>query len=192
MRKEEKRILWTAVILLIIIAAMSVGFAAYATTLKIGGNSNNLTVKKQTWSVHWNTTYNTNGYKLNTDSQSIGTPSVQNNTVTFTTTLNKIGEFADFTVQAINDGTIDAKLTGITISGLTTEQKKYVTAKVNYGGTDYTDSQSGLNVSLPSTSGSNTKDVTLRVEYKEPKSADDLPQADQQITLTVTFDYASV
>ena len=188
MKKEEIRSMWVAVILLAIILIMSIGFAAYTQTLTIGG-TNDLTVKRAAWSVHWNTSYNTTGYNLSSGSQSIGTPNVTATGVTFTTTLNEIGEFAEFTVQAQNDGTIDAQLTDITISGLSAAQQAYTSVKVTYDGTDYTSSQTGLSTAL---NANDTKLVKIRVEYVEPATAGSLPTADQTITLTVSFDYTSV
>ena len=188
MKKEEIRSMWVAVVLLAIILIMSIGFAAYSQTLNIGG-TNDLIVKRAAWSVHWNTSYNTNGYQLTTGSQSIGTPNVTNTDVTFTTTLNEIGEFAEFTVQAQNDGTIDAQLSAITISGLSAAQQAYTAVTVTYAGTPYTSSQTGLSTAL---NAGNTALVKVRVEYIEPATAGSLPTADQTISLTVSFDYDSV
>ena len=81
-------------------------------------------------------------------------------------------------------------LKALTMSTLTPAQAKYLTYTVTYDGTAYTESQSGLSLSLPSTEGSNTKVVKVRVAYVQPESSTDLPtESDATVTLTASLDY---
>ena len=54
--KKSKKYLW----LLLLLLAVSIGYAAISTTLKITGSA---TVTKQTWNVYWDTPVVTTGSK---------------------------------------------------------------------------------------------------------------------------------
>jgi hypothetical protein len=57
--------------------------------------------------------------------------------MTYTVTLNEPGDFYEFTINVVNDGTIDAVLSSINLTELTAAQQKYITHVVTYNGTDY-------------------------------------------------------
>ena len=169
---------------------MSIGFAAFAQTLNIQGN---VVVEPTKWSVHWDTQSYQKGAGsvdiLNESLTADSTPTLTNTDVTFGAKLSKPGDFAEFTINAINDGDFDAKLTAITLSSLTEAQSKYLTYTVTYNGTDYTSSATGLNIPLAAT-GTNTVTVKVKVLYTTPENAADLPAAETTVRLTASFDYA--
>lgn len=171
------------------IVFMSIGFATYAATLNIGGAGNNaqVTVKKAKWSVHW-VNGGSSDFVASTGSQPFATSSVTDTDVSFTTTLNKPGDFAEFTVQATNDGTFDAVLTGVTLGGVSAAQDAYIDYSLTYNnGTPYTASTSGLNIALDA---GDTHDVVVRVEYVQPVSESALPtESDVTLYLTASLDY---
>ena len=74
----------------------------------------------------------------------------------------------------------------LTMSSLTTEQAKYLTYTVTYNGTAYTASDSNLNVAMAAGA---EHPVKVRVEYKQPADAADLPSTDQTITVTGSLAY---
>lgn len=94
--------------LLVLLLLISVGYAAIATTLKINGTA---TVKSSKWDVYWEPTSVsvTNGSVTTTAENAA---KVTNNTtkdeVTFNVELNEPGDFYEFTVDAVNNGSIDA------------------------------------------------------------------------------------
>lgn len=183
MEKKRNGQIAVIAVLAVAIVLMSVGFATYASTLNINGTA---TVKANKWSVHFDDTT----YKETTGSVAATNHSVNNTTATYTVTLSKPGDFYEFSVDVVNDGSFDAVLKAITMSTLTAAQQKYLTYTLTYDGTAYTQSQSGLSLSLPSASGSNTKTVKVRVEYIQPESSSDLPtDADATVTLTASLDY---
>ncbi len=157
---------------------MSVGFATYTSTLNINGD---VSVGANKWSVHFVDT----SYAESTGSV-VATKTITRNSIAYDINLTNPGDFYEFTINVINDGTFDANLTALTMSSLTAEQQDYVTYKVTYDQVDYTSSASGLSLSLPCTSGSNTKVVKVRVEYKS-----DAPSLDEgfDVTLTASLDY---
>lgn len=188
MRKEETKSVWVAVILLAIIVLMSIGFAVYATTLNIGGE-NNVTVKKALWDIHWNPDYGTSGMTETTGTNyvDIVNPVVNDTSVTFSATLTKPGDIAEFKVQAKNFGTFDAQLTGITMSAL---DQPYLEYTVQYGSNSYTASTTGLTTAL---NAGATEEVTVTIRYIQPENASQLPTTgDVTVTATAAFNYKQV
>ena len=161
---------------------MTVGFALFATQLTIHGTA---TVSPSKWSVH----YVTNTYAESTGSVAADSTNITNTDVTYTVTLAQPGDFYEFTINVINDGTFDATLTALTMTALTTAQQKYLTYTVTYDNVDYTATNSSLSLSLPHTSGSNTKVVKVRVAYIQPENSADLPQDSVNVTLNASLDY---
>ena len=173
------------VALVIAVLAMSVGFAvsSYSQSLQIQGNT--VTAKAAKWDVHFDdTSYaetSGTGYVAATSHTLTGT------SLTYAVTLQP-GETYEATVDVLNVGTFDATLTGITLSGLSADQAKYIHYSVFYNGTEYTASNNSLSIALAKTSGTAT--VKVKVEYYLPADAGDLPATDASLTLTSTLSYA--
>ena len=201
---EKKRNSQTIIIAVLAVAIlfMSVGFALFSTTLNINGT---VQVEKASWDIHWkegsltktaNSTVDIlSGATTGTGAEKTmtpgTTPTLTNTDITFGAVLTKPNDVAEFTVVAENAGTFDAKLTGITMSGLTAEQQKYLTYEIDYNGTKYTQTTTGLNVSLPAKQ-SNTVTVKVTVKYNQPDNPTDLPSERQFVNLTASFDYEQV
>ena len=183
MEKTKNTQIAIIAVLSITIMLMTVGFAAYASTLTINGN---VTVNPTSWSIH----YVTNSYQETTGSVAASAHTLTNTAATYTVTLDKPGDFYEFTANIINDGSFDANLTALTMSSLTEAQQKYLTYVVTYNGTDYSATNSSISgVSLPCTSGSNTHPVKVRVTYVQPENSTDLPSEAVTLTLTASLDY---
>ena len=185
MEKQKNSQLFMIAGLSLIVLFMTVGFALYESSLTVHGTT---TVSPATWSVH----YITNTYAESTGSVAATNTTITNTDVTYSVTLAKPGDFYEFTIDVINDGSFDAKLTALTMTALTTAQQKYLTYTVTYNGVDYTASQSNLNVSLPCTSNSNTKTMKVRVTYIQPENSSDLPSSSVDVTLNASLDYEQV
>ena len=178
MRKESGVQNVVIVVLAITVLVMSVGFALYSQTLTVTGTT---TFKKQTWDVRFDEAVKS------TSGITPSALSVSGTTASFTAVFEKPGDTFTLNLSPKNYGTINAKLTGITITGPTSEQQEYVVYKVTYAGTEYTASQTGLNIPL---NANDSHNVVIYAEYKLPDEATDLPTTDQAITLTATFTYA--
>ena len=167
--KKKKYILFSIILLI------SIGFAYLSTNLNITGSS---LIKGNTWDVHFENVQVTSG------SVQANTPTITNNAhqVNYTVTLDMPGDYFEFTVDAVNDGTIDAMVDTVSNTGLTADQLKYL---------DYTvklTNDEPLNhgyILLKET----TKTYKVRLEYKLDISEDDLPSSDQTISLTFTVNY---
>ena len=182
MEKQKNNQLFMIAALSLVVLFMTVGFALYESSLTVHGTT---TVNPATWSVH----YITNTYAESTNSVAATSKTITNTDVTYSVTLDKPGDFYEFTIDVINDGSFDAKLTALTMTALSAAQQKYLTYTVTYNGVDYTASQSNLNIALPCTTGSNTKTMKVRVAYVQPENSTDLPTSSVDVTLNASLDY---
>ena len=148
-------------ILAVAILFMSVGFALYSQRLSVTGN---VQVDAAKWSIHWDTATfaKTTGSVdiLGSDLTDGSTPELSDTSVSFGAKLKKPGDFAEFTIDAVNDGTFNANLTKITLSPeLTAAQQEYLSYSVTYNGQEYT--QTTDNLTIPLNPGSSNK-VTVQ------------------------------
>ena len=181
MRKERSLQNITIIVLAVAILAMSIGFAAYEQTLNINGTATFTAAK-------WDVRFDTASFDESASTIKATTKTINDTSVSYTVTLPEPGSSYSFKINAKNYGTINAKLVGITLSGLTSAQQEYITYTVNYAGTDYTASATGLNVPLNAGENS-TALITVTVNYVYPAEATSLPQTDQEVNLTAAFAY---
>lgn len=156
-----------------IILAMSVGFAVLSTALDISGTA---VVKTNSWDVHFENlgTAITKGAPTVIEAPALDTNST---TLMYEITLNQPGDSYTFTVDVVNDGTINAKLNSITLAGVSVAQDVYV----NYTVT-------GINQNDILASGA-TKTITVMIEYDASISASDLPTIDQTLNLIAALNF---
>ena len=102
-KKKNKRILLVLVLLL----GISIGYAALASNLKINGTSG---VKANTWSVYWNNVQITNGSVPADNNNKARITDSAKTQVEFNVVLSEPGDFYEYTVDAVNNGTIDAMI----------------------------------------------------------------------------------
>ena len=180
------------------VLVMSIGFAAYSETLSIGG-TNNITVRKASWDVHWagksGVSPAETGTVTETKGASLGEVTRASDTsVTFTATLVKPGDEYEFTVDAVNAGTFDASLTSVVLSDASAHAN-YLTYTVSYDSQTW-NGTSGTTTFTPSpastlTAGSH-KTATINVKYIQPANESNLPTSDVTVTLTAAFNYDQV
>ena len=102
-KKNNKK--WTLVLVLLLV--VSIGYAALASNLKINGTTG---VKSATWDVYWNNVQiNPESVSTTTGNQARITDQAKTQ-VEYSVTLNEPGDFYEFTVDAVNNGTIDAMI----------------------------------------------------------------------------------
>ena len=104
-RKKRKIYLY-----LLIILGITVGFALLSTTLYINGTAG---IKANVWDIHWDQ----DSIKVTENSVAAETPTVTENgqKLSYEVTLELPGDFYEFTIDAVNAGTIDGM---ISIDGL--------------------------------------------------------------------------
>ena len=208
--KEEKKKNKKGIIILalLLIVGVSIGYAALTAQLNIDGSTK---IKGNNWSIDipnnnfdltdpsCTDTTTAVGCPLKDDKQDKGgdTEVTQEPTkvsspdgevkVEWAVTLKKPGDYYEFTVDAENDGTVDAKLSELSINGITTAQQAFASYSVTYanGGAI------AVGDTLPA---GTTKTVKVRVEFRSDVASADLPTSDVDLgdsskKLTVSMKY---
>lgn len=177
--KKRNRIMFLTVLLL----AITIGFAALATTLKINGSA---IVDKGSWNIYWDNAQVTPGSKSVENAPSIeedqGDP--QHTKVVWGVMFDVPGEFYEFTVDAVNAGSMDAVITDITSTitkgGVATTLPDYIKYEITYDD----DTSIAVNDLLPKKDTSTTpatngkKTYKIRVEFTddiEPEEMNTIP-----------------
>lgn len=173
-RKVNKPLLY---FVFFVFTSVTVGYAALSTTLSITGKG---TLSKNSWDIHFeNLVIVDNGASAVTTAPTIDSTKTK---VSFNITLSKPGDTYEFTVDAVNKGTIDAMLSGFSATSLTTDQQKYLTYTVTYG--------DGATISTKDYLKKGTSEtIRVRVRFKDDLSATDLPSSAETLNLTATFVY---
>lgn len=130
--KNKKR--KTIFLLVLLILGISVGFAVLTTVLYINGNG---LVKGNTWSVHWDNAEVLDG-SISTVVPDIGEDQgdPENTKATWSCEFTEPGQYYAFTIDAVNDGTVNAIIDEIQVTA-TPELPHYINYRVTYaeGGT---------------------------------------------------------
>ena len=165
-------------ILIIMILVISIGYAVLSTNLNIVGAG---TINNPTWNIHWE------NVSVKTGSVSASTPTIDTNktTVNYSVTLTIPGDYYEFTVDAVNDGSIDGmvsvvsnKLNGTEITTL----PNYLEYKVSY----VDDIDIAPNHLLASGTSEKYK---VHVGYKKDISVSDIPATPQTLNLSFSVTY---
>ena len=162
-------------IVLISIFSLTIVYAALSVTLNIQGNAE---VVASTWDIHLD------NVKVTSGSVSGTAPSITGGTTaTFSTTLTTPGDFYQFTIDVVNNGTIDAMIDGITKTPtLTTAQAKYLNYIVEY------ENGESINTKHLVAKDSFVR-LKVRVEYRKDITASDLPTTSETLNLAFTVNY---
>ena len=173
-RKVNKPLLY---FVFFVFASVTVGYAALSTTLSITGKG---TLSKNSWDIHFeNLVIVDNGASVVTTAPTIDSTKTK---VSFNITLSKPGDTYEFTVDAVNKGTIDAMLSGFSATSLTTDQQKYLTYTVTYS--------DGATISTKDYLKKGTSEtIRVRVRFRDDLTSADLPSSAETLNLTATFVY---
>ena len=160
-------------IVLISVFSLSIAYAALSVTLNITGTAQ---VMDASWDVHFA------NVKVNPASVPI-TPQISNNQITFNANLEEPGDFYKFTVDIVNDGSIDAMIdTIITTPNLTTEQKKYLKFEIEYADGQSINTQQKLN-------SKETKTISVLFSFRTDIPVSDLPTTSSNFNVGMTLVY---
>ena len=172
----NKKLVFVSLFLLLI-AGITLGYARLEETLSIKGDTK---ISKVGWLVHFKNLEVTEGSYTSNGENTAVIVDEDDTKVTYSVTLHQPGDFYEFTVDIVNDGTLDAKLndrreTGTDISGI---------PFVEY-------SVEGLPAinSVLKVGESNKKTVRIRIEYPLDIRPVDLPTEDYTFTKTIELDY---
>ena len=162
-------------VLLAITVLMSVGFAVLSTTLNINGTAK---VKSQTWDIHFENVNITEGSVTAIKEANIANDKAT--LVEYEVELSKPGDFYEFTVDAVNEGTLDSMIEMITLSGIEGNED-YVSYQATYLSGEEIKIGDALNASASET-------YKIRIEYK--KDIEELPSEDIKVSLVFGVTYS--
>ena len=180
MEKERRTKALVVVVLLIVIAGLTVAFAALSTTLNINGTAYLDAAK---WGIRFeNLSSPTRVWKATTT----GTAKIEETKAAEITGINVSlsipGDKVTYTVDLVNKGTINAKIDNIEKTVLTQEQQRYLTFKV----TD----QNGKEISQDDIlSAGETRNLTITIEFIKDLTKEDLPKQTSTISLSYKLNF---
>ncbi len=177
MRREKRKMLYTLLFLLLL--GLGIGYAALTTDLTIDGVSE---VTGSRWSIYFDNISEKSGSVVATTPATISSSLT---TVTYGVTLTTLGEFYEFTVDVVNDGTIDAmiesfssKLNGVEITTLP--------GNLEYSVTYFDGIPLAANQLLEA---GDTDTYKIRIKYRDDLDPEDLNPDTTNLTLTFSVTY---
>ena len=180
MEKERRTKALVIVVLLIVVAGLTVAFAALSTTLNINGTAYLDAAK---WGIRFENLSSPTkiGSATTTGTAKIEeTKSAEINGINVN--LSTPGDKVTYTVDLVNKGTINAKIDNIEKTVLTQEQQRYLTFKV----TD----QNGKEISQDDIlSAGETRNLTITIEFIKDLTKEDLPTNASTISLSYKLNF---
>ena len=163
---------------IIMILLLGIGYAALQTNLNITGTT---VLKDNRWDIHLE------NVSVNNESVSASTPTINTNkdTVSYSVTLNKPGDFYEFTVDAKNDGSIDGMISSIS-SKLNGEEITNLPTALSYELT-YSD---GIEIAQNHLLEAGEKETyKLKLAYRTDITASDLPSTETSLNFSFSVTY---
>ena len=184
MRKTNKKLKVT--IFLLLVLSITIAYAALSSNLNINGSTS---LNNATWSIIWdNVEVSTGSVKGTSVVQAAQITNTQKTLVEYSIILSKPGDYYEFTVDAKNEGSIDAMVD--VISNKTYESngttEKPLPSYLNYTVTYSDGVEIAPNHLLES---GKTEKYKVRVEYKKDIEASELPTEAETIKFKFSVTY---
>lgn len=193
---KRKHLYIILITLVILVASISLAYAALSSTLTISGSAD---VVASTWDVHFEneqfvSTISNDGlydYKVqplfgNSEACDGSYDCIRlddDTSLNFTaTSISKPGDFKAIQFDVVNGGTIDAKLSNYTLTGLSSEQDVYLNYYVIHADGSSISNNELLNA------GERTS-MKLVLEFDENVDANQLPTTTQNLSLSFIMNY---
>ena len=170
--------------LVILLLGISIGYAALTTTLVINGES---TIKKVVWNVHFaNTRTESGSVSIDTvnGEKAAYIPNADETRVEYKVSLKQPGDFYEFTVDVVNDGTLDAKISSNPTLVGTDGYNQYVEYTTVWDD-DRTTSPSANNV----IEAGHSRKARVKIKYKDNIRTEDLPSEDKVLEFTYSMNF---
>ena len=174
MRNRKKQNL--RFIIVLVLMCLGIGYAYLNTTLSINGTTD---IDSNSWNIYWDNVQVADGSV--TGEQVTQAPTIDSSltSVSFHVRLKEPGEFYEFTVDAVNDGTLDAMIETVT---KTTNIPNYFKYDVTYNSGAPLVEKQQLNAN-------STETYNVRVEYRTDIDPSDLPSTPQSLDLSLEVAY---
>ncbi len=185
MKKKRRKELYR-VLLFILLMIVSIGYAVLSTNLKINGFSK---INSSNWDIHFaNVVVNSNSVSIGTGDQAATITANNDTEVTYTVTLSKPGDFYEFTVDAVNAGSIDGMISAIvsklnnTVIDTNHPLPNYLSYSVTYSdGIELANNQY--------LKAGDTETYKVRVEFLKDIENNQLPSSDQNLSFSFSVTY---
>ena len=174
--RRKKQSVVSIIVNLILI--LGIGYALIQSNLNINGTAN---MGAPTWNIHWA------NVQVKSGSVSASTPTINSaqTTVTYSVVLNVPGDYYEFTVDAVNSGTIDGMIDSITskLNGATiTNLPDYLRYTVTYS--------DGVPLAVNQLlAAGTTEKYRVRIEYRTDIELNQIPSTNQSLPFQFTVKY---
>lgn len=164
-------------ILIVLLVCITVGFSVLGSTLNINGTS---TINVPGWDVHFANVNISSGSVNATTAPSITTDGLS---INYAVSLEQPGQYYEFTVQIVNNGTMDAELSAAPVlSGVSTAQDVYTNYTLVYADNNTVPRAGDL------IRAGNSRTIKVRVMF-DNVSANQLPTTSQVLNLGASMEY---
>ncbi len=170
------------IILFLLILFLSLGFALLQANLKINGSSK---IKGSSWDIHFENLNVTDGSVALSTGDVAATIQSSRTDITYTVTLNTPGDYYEFTVDAVNSGTVDGMVESVT-SKLNNQPITTLPNYLNYSVTYETNDEIQINHLLKA---GDSEKYKVRIEYKRDINNTDMPTTAQTLSLSFRVVY---
>lgn len=175
MNKKKKGL--SILLLIVLLVGITVGFSVLSSTLNINGTS---TIKVPGWDVHFANVNVTSGSVNATNPPSIASGELA---INYSVGLENPGDYYEFTVDVVNNGTMDAVLNAApTLTGVSAAQDVYFNYTLTYS------NGSAVNQGDLIRAG-NSRTIKVRVEIDPSINQSQLPTSAQVLNLTAALEY---
>ena len=171
--KYNRKRIFLILFLFLLVVGITFGYAIVNTKLSVDGVAK---IKKANWSIKLE------NYDLMDDSVStIDEPIIDDTSISFSAKLDKPGDFYGFTIDVVNDGTMDAVLDEISITP-DFSSIDYIDYSVSYS--DDSEVRKGDIID-----GGSDRQIKVYFGYVEGIDDSLYPQTDQNYTVKVDLNY---
>lgn len=173
--RNRKRNFYLSMVLFLLLF-IGIGYAYLTSSLSTKGS---MAISKNTWNIHFENVVIKTGSVSATKA-----PTIQNNStlIEFGAALKQPGDFFEFNVDVVNKGSIDAMVSEVVATGLTTPQREFLEYTFSYSDANQIKEKDSLLAGA-------TETITVKVKYKDSLSAEQLPSVDQYLDLLLTITY---
>ena len=170
--------------LIILLLGISIGYAALTTTLVINGES---TIKKVVWNMHFANVKTENGsVTINTANgeKAAYIPNADETRVEYKISLQQPGDYYEFTVDVVNDGTLDAKISSDPVLLGTDGYNQYIKYT-----TVWDDDQTKLPAKNDIIEAGHSRKARVKIEFDTNIRTEDLPTEDKVLEFTYSMNF---
>ena len=180
MEKERRTKALVIVVMLIVVAGLTVAFASLSSVLNIKGTAYLDAAK---WGIKFENLSSPTKVGSATTTGTAKIEETKSAEITgINVSLSTPGDKVTYTVDLVNEGTINAKIDKIEKTELTSEQQKYLTFKVT--DKDYNEVSEGDILS-----SGETKKLIITIEFIKDLTKEDLPKQSSTISLSYKLNF---